>query len=117
MVELLYAAGARVSELYGLDIDDLDSNRNTIRVLGKGNKERTIPMGKPAVQVLEVWLSKGREDLATELSAKAVFLGARGGRIEQRTASFIKKTTYLFFGGVSKKFPINLSSLFAPITP
>ncbi|MBF8252658.1 MAG: integrase/recombinase XerC [Actinobacteria bacterium] len=69
----------------GLDIDDIDFNRNTIRVLGKGNKERTIPMGKPAVNALEVWLSKGREVLATELSAKAVFLGSRGGRIDQRT--------------------------------
>lgn len=85
IVEVLYATGARVSELCGLDLGDIDYSRNTIRVLGKGNKERTIPLGAPAMKALENWLKNARAELATEKSARAVFLGARGKRIDQRT--------------------------------
>lgn len=91
MVELLYATGARVGELCGLDLHDIDFNRNTIRVLGKGNKERTIPMGRPAVNALEKWLKDGRKALETKASLQAVFLGARGKRIDQRT---VRTTVY-----------------------
>jgi integrase/recombinase XerC len=108
MVELLYATGARVSELCGLDLEDIDFNRNTIRVLGKGNKERTIPMGKPAVNALEIWLSKGREDLATQLSAKAVFLGARGGRIDQRTVRSVVYEALSAIEGIERMGPHGL---------
>jgi integrase/recombinase XerC len=82
MVEMLYATGARVAELCGLDIDDIDYNRQTIRVLGKGNKERTIPMGKPAIKALEVWLKVGRDSLMNSQSGVAVFLGALGKRVD-----------------------------------
>jgi integrase/recombinase XerC len=85
MLEVLYASGARVSELCGLDLQDIDYERNTIRVLGKGNKERTIPLGNPAMRALEAWLKQGRDSLAGEKSERAVFLGARGKRIDQRT--------------------------------
>ena len=108
MVELLYATGARVSELCGLNIEDIDFSRNTIRVLGKGNKERTIPMGKPAVHALEVWLAKGREDLATDLSAKAVFLGARGGRIDQRTVRSVVYEALSAIEGIERMGPHGL---------
>lgn len=108
MVELLYATGARVSELCGLDIGDIDFNRNTIRVLGKGNKERTIPMGKPAVQALEVWLAKGRENLATVLSAEAVFLGARGGRIDQRMVRSVVYEALSAIEGIERMGPHGL---------
>ena len=84
MVELLYATGARVSELCGLDLDDINYERNTIRVLGKGNKERTIPIGAPAMRAVEAWLKDGRETLLTNNSERAVFLGMRGKRIDQR---------------------------------
>lgn len=84
MVEVLYASGARVSELCGLDIQDIDYERNTIRVIGKGNKERTIPLGNPAMRALNAWLKEGRHLLAGEKSEQAVFLGARGKRIDQR---------------------------------
>jgi len=84
MVELLYATGARVSELCGLDLDDINYERNTIRVLGKGNKERTIPIGAPAMRAVEAWLKDGRETLVTNNSERAVFLGMRGKRIDQR---------------------------------
>ena len=108
MVELLYATGARVSELCGLDLDDIDFNRNTIRVLGKGNKERTIPMCKPAINALQVWLSKGRENLATQLSAKAVFLGARGGRIDQRTVRSVVYEALSAIEGIERMGPHGL---------
>jgi integrase/recombinase XerC len=85
MVEVLYASGARVSELCGLDLQDIDYERNTIRVIGKGNKERTIPLGNPAMRALNTWLKEGRPSLAGDKSDRAVFLGARGKRIDQRT--------------------------------
>ena len=85
MVEMLYASGARVAELCGLDLTDIDYDRQTIRVLGKGNKERTIPLGNPAMHALEAWIKDGREALKNSLSGNAVFLGARGKRIDQRT--------------------------------
>ena len=83
MVEMLYASGARVSELCGLNLKDIDYDRSTIRVIGKGSKERVIPIGRPAVAALEKWL-KVRPQLANEKSGEAVFLGARGKRIDQR---------------------------------
>ena len=85
MVEVLYASGARVSELCGLDLQDIDYERNTIRVIGKGNKERTIPLGNPAMRALVAWLKEGRPLVAGDKSDRAVFLGARGKRIDQRT--------------------------------
>jgi len=83
MVEMLYASGCRVSELCGLNLKDIDYERQTIRVIGKGSKERVIPIGRPAIAALEKWL-KVRDQLANEKSADAVFLGARGKRIDQR---------------------------------
>ena len=83
MVELLYATGARVSELCGLDLKDVDYERQTIRVIGKGNKERVIPVGRPAIAALEKWLAV-RTQLANDRSGNAIFLGARGKRIDQR---------------------------------
>jgi integrase/recombinase XerC len=85
MLEVLYASGARVSELCGLDLQDIDYERNTIRVIGKGNKERTIPLGNPAMRALDAWLKEGRPSLTGDKSDRAVFLGARGKRIDQRT--------------------------------
>ena len=63
MLELLYATGIRVGELVGLDIDDLDRDRNVVRVLGKGRKERTVPFGHPAARALDRWLAEGRPAL------------------------------------------------------
>lgn len=84
MLELLYGAGIRVSELAGLDIDDLDRHRRVIRVFGKGSKERTVPFGRPADDALGSWLSEARPALAGLSSGRALFLGARGGRIDPR---------------------------------
>ena len=84
MLELLYATGIRVGELCGLDIDDIDFDRNVVRVLGKGRKERTVPFGHPAAAALHRWLKQGRPALRREGVGAAVFVGARGGRIDQR---------------------------------
>ncbi len=105
IVEVLYATGARVSELCGLDFDDIDYSRNTIRVLGKGNKERTIPLGAPAMRALEKWLKSAREELATDKSASAVFLGARGKRIDQRTVRTVVYEALSALEGVQKLGP------------
>jgi integrase/recombinase XerC len=85
ILELLYATGIRVGELVGVDLDDLDTARRVVRVLGKGNKERVVPYGGPAADAIHAWRSDGRRELATELSGPALFLGARGGRIDQRS--------------------------------
>lgn len=105
MVELLYATGARVAELCGLDLGDIDYNRQTIRVLGKGNKERTIPMGRPAMKALEVWLKDGREPLVISQSGQAVFLGARGRRIDQRTVRTVVYEALSAIEGIERMGP------------
>ena len=84
MLELLYATGIRVGELVGLDVDDVDRERLVVRVLGKGRKERSVPYGLPAAQALERWLALGRPKLLVEGAGGALFLGARGRRIDQR---------------------------------
>lgn len=86
LLELLYATGVRVSELCGLDMDDLDLGRRTIRVLGKGGKERTVPVGEPAIRAIEEWRQRGRPGLVTARSGPALFVGARGGRLHPTTA-------------------------------
>ena len=84
ILELLYATGIRVGELCGLDVDDVDRERRVVRVLGKGRKERTVPYGQPADRALAVWLGGARTALAVHGSGAALFLGVRGGRIDQR---------------------------------
>ena len=86
VLELLYATGIRVSELCGLDRDDVDLERRTIRVLGKGRKERTVPLGEPAVAAVVRWLDEGRAHWAGGDSGPALLLGARGRRLDPRTA-------------------------------
>ena len=105
MVEILYASGARVAELCGLDLSDIDYERQTIRVLGKGNKERTIPLGNPAINALKVWLKDGRESLKKAHSGNAVFLGARGKRIDQRAVRTVVYNALSAIEGVERMGP------------
>ncbi len=93
IVELLYATGIRVSELCGLDVDDVDSSRRLLRVLGKGNKQRTVPYGEPAQRALTAWLADGRPGLATADSGPALLLGARGRRLDPRQARTVVHQT------------------------
>jgi integrase/recombinase XerC len=93
IVEMLYATGIRVSELCGLDIDDVDTHNRLVRVLGKGNKQRTAPFGVPAADALRAWLADGRPALATAESRRALLLGARGRRIDVRQARTVVHQT------------------------
>nr|A1UEH7.1 RecName: Full=Tyrosine recombinase XerC [Mycobacterium sp. KMS]Q1BAI5.1 RecName: Full=Tyrosine recombinase XerC [Mycobacterium sp. MCS] len=93
IVEMLYATGIRVSELCGLDIDDVDTSRRLLRVLGKGDKQRTVPFGEPAEQALRAWLTSGRPALATAESGPALLLGARGRRLDPRQARTVVHET------------------------
>lgn len=85
LIELLYGGGIRVSECCAIDLADVDLERRTVRVMGKGSKERTVPFGRPAADALADYLHRGRTALATEKSGDALFLGARGGRINARS--------------------------------
>ncbi|GAB3389438.1 tyrosine recombinase XerC [Humibacter soli] len=92
VVELLYASGLRVSELTGIDLDDLDHERLTVRVVGKGSKERVVPFGVPAEHAMDRYLRAARPALSARRTgearpgdAHALFLGARGARLDTRT--------------------------------
>ncbi|NLI17207.1 MAG: tyrosine-type recombinase/integrase [Actinomycetales bacterium] len=82
--ELLYAAGLRISELTALDVRDVDRERRTVRVLGKGDKERVVPFGVPAAAALDAWLAV-RSGLAVPPGVAALFLSSRGRRVDPRT--------------------------------
>jgi integrase/recombinase XerC len=86
VLELLYGSGMRVSELCGLDLDDIDQDRSTARVLGKGSKERVVPYGIPARDAIGAYLTRARPAFAAraDRATPAVFLGARGGRMGTR---------------------------------
>lgn len=83
MLEVLYSSGVRVSELCGVDLGDVDSDRGLLRVLGKGGKERTVPLGGPATRALTAWLEL-RGLLAAPDAGQAMFVGDRGRRIDPR---------------------------------
>jgi integrase/recombinase XerC len=93
IVEMLYATGIRVSELCGLDIDDVDTDNRLVRVLGKGNKQRVAPFGAPAADALNAWLADGRPALVTAESGPALLLGARGRRLDVRRARTVVHQT------------------------
>lgn len=105
IMELLYATGMRVSELCGLDVDDVDRDRNTVRVLGKGRKERTVPFGAPALRALDAWCVRGRPSLVRDGSGPALFLGVRGGRIDQSTVRRIVHARLARIGGAPDMGP------------
>ena len=102
ILELLYATGIRVAELVGLDVGDVDFAGRTVKVTGKGDKQRVVPFGVPAMRALEAWVERGRPQLLASRSQSssaanhsqsrsasagdALFLGARGGRLDQRVA-------------------------------
>jgi integrase/recombinase XerC len=97
IMELLYATGIRVGELCALDVDEVDSSRRVVRVFGKGRKERSVPYGVPAAAALETWMQTARPQLVQPGSGAALFLGARGGRIDQRT---VRRVVHARIGAV-----------------
>jgi len=108
IVETLYASGIRVSELTGLDLLDIDRERQTLRVVGKGDKERIVPIGNPAMRAIENWLTEGRPKLVSEDSAAALFLGSRGKRIDQRVVRAIVYEAMSALGGDRRLSPHGL---------
>ncbi|QKT07046.1 tyrosine recombinase XerC [Gordonia sp. X0973] len=99
ILELLYASGIRVGELCGLDLGDVDDARQVLRVIGKGNKQRSVPFGNPAARALHDWLRHGRPAIATAASGDALLLGARGGRLDQRMARTVVTKAVEAVGG------------------
>jgi integrase/recombinase XerC len=97
IVEVLYASGIRVSELCGLDLDDIDWSRRVVRVLGKGSKERVVPVGIPAIRSVETWLTSGRPSLQVSASGAALFLGLRGRRVDPRS---VRRVVHRLMGQV-----------------
>lgn len=98
MLELLYASGIRVSELCGLDVDDVDLSGRLLRVMGKGAKERAVPFGVPAAAAVANWLDHGRHTLARGDSAGALWLGIRGGRLQPAS---VRRIVHDALGAVS----------------
>ena len=85
ILELLYGSGLRVSELTGLDVDDLDLEAGSVRVLGKGSKEREVPVGRYGRDAVETYLVRARPVFATGLGRGALFLNQRGGRLSRQS--------------------------------
>jgi integrase/recombinase XerC len=108
IMELLYATGIRVSELCGLDVGDLDAGRRTVRVLGKRSKERVVPVGIPACRAVLSWARQGRPAVTTARSGAALFLGARGGRIDPRTVRRVVHAKIAAAGSVPDTGPHGL---------
>jgi integrase/recombinase XerD len=87
ILELLYGAGLRVSELVRLDVDDVDLDERLIRCIGKGEKERVVPVGGPAVAAVRRYLRQGRGELASAARpTHALFLRSGGGRLSRQSA-------------------------------
>jgi integrase/recombinase XerC len=108
IMELLYASGIRVSELCGLDLGDVDGERRSVRVLGKGGRERVVPMGIPAARAVRQWQQAGRPGLISARSGAALFLGARGGRLDPRTARRVVHARIAAAGSVPDTGPHGL---------
>lgn len=83
-IELLYASGCRVSELVGLNLEDVDYARNILRVMGKGSKQRMVPFGGPARDALDIWIRTGRPQLESDKSGQALMINSRGQRLGVR---------------------------------
>lgn len=81
MIELLYSAGLRVSELCGLAVDDLHSNAGSLRCVGKGNKERLVPVGRHALAVIQEYLNKARPEILGERTSKYLFVNRNGNKL------------------------------------
>ena len=113
ILELLYGAGLRVSELTGLDVDDLDVEAAAVRVLGKGAKEREVPIGRMARDAIDAYLTRGRPALAGPRSRAALFLNTRGGRLTRQSCARLLET-YAHAAGIRRRVtPHDLRHSFA----
>lgn len=113
ILELMYASGMRISELVGLDLDDVDSETGSVRCMGKGSKERFVPVGSYAVAAVVNYVEKGRPKLAKKRRPTALFLNARGQRLTRQGCWKIFKQ-YVAKTGIKKKVsPHSLRHSFA----
>ncbi|MFC4893062.1 site-specific tyrosine recombinase XerD [Pseudofrancisella aestuarii] len=113
MLELMYATGLRVSELVGLNIDDIDMNIGLVRVLGKGSKERIVPMGEYALEYLQKYISEVRPLLLQSLKERALFLSKHFKRIT-RQSFWHRIKSYTLLAGISSEIsPHTLRHAFA----
>ncbi len=87
ILELLYGAGLRISELVGLDVDDVDLEQGSVRVLGKGGKEREVPLGRYGREAIAAYLGRTRPAFASTKSRSALFLNQRGGRLTRQSCA------------------------------
>lgn len=93
LLELLYSTGARISEVVGLDVDDIDATERTVLLDGKGGKQRLVPVGRPALAAVDAYLVRARPALAAKgRGTPALFLNARGGRLSRQSAWTVLKT-------------------------
>jgi len=113
ILELLYGAGLRISELTALDVDDLDLEEGAVRVLGKGGKEREVPIGRFAREAVDAYLTRGRPVLASSTSRGALFLNARGGRLARQSGNRLLATHVRTAGIESRVTPHSLRHSFA----
>jgi integrase/recombinase XerD len=113
MLELLYATGMRVTEMVSLDIDDIDLDAGTVRCLGKGGKERMIPIHPRAIEVVEAYMEQGRPDHEGKKSQRAAFLNRRGARLTRQGFWLILKNYVSEVGLTQKITPHTLRHSFA----
>jgi integrase/recombinase XerD len=113
ILETLYGAGLRISELVGLDVDEVDLDEGSVRVMGKGSKERLVPLGRFAVAALESYLTRARPTLAGSRSGAAVFLNQRGGRLTRQGATRVLKGAATGAGLTKRVTPHTLRHSFA----
>ena len=106
ILELLYGSGLRISELTGMDVDDLDLEEGSLRVLGKGGKEREVPLGSFAHDALDAYLTRGRPALATGVSRGALFLNARGGRLSRQSCARLLGR-YVRLAGIDRRVTLH----------
>jgi len=112
MMELLYSCGLRASELTGLNVDDVDLQRDEVRVLGKGGKERILPMGRRAKEAIVIYL-KSRPKPGSDNARNALFLNFRGGRLTSRSLQRIARKHLLRVARASGTNPHILRHTFA----
>jgi integrase/recombinase XerD len=112
LLEVLYATGLRVSELVGLTLKQLDLRRGVVRPLGKGSKERVVPMVAPAVEKLQIYLEEARPRLLRGRESPYVFINHRGGRLSRQGFWKLLKQ-YALKAGVKTLSPHTLRHSFA----
>jgi integrase/recombinase XerD len=113
VLETLYGGGLRVSELVGLDVDDVDLEEGSVRVLGKGGKERDVPLGRYARDAIGAYLTRVRPDIATRRSRSALFLNLRGGRLTRQGCTLLLEKHAKTAGIARKVSPHTLRHSFA----